>query len=158
MTSKNTKQTAVVLQSVYTALRPHLASGYACDSYFSDIYDDYAGGLAYLPSVVSKYYTGSRVIQRCMAAHYADYDSDNPRCPDKLYDSLRSMTGNYSLAVRRIIHAVLISYIDTIPAADKPLLLSKNCTGEHLSTDELAALWTRVLWYAMCADLSNSNI
>ena len=149
MSNSPKTMTATVLRNAYSVIRKTTRDQV---TYFSRVYGSYCIDHGADIGDVCAYMTGSRIIPRAIIRYYADIDS--PRCPWMLYNDIHTSLSDspgITSAILTKLYRSLCDYISTLPPRDAAELIQET-QESMLIADNVARLWTTVLWYTMCCD------
>lgn len=127
---------------VYSGIREPIERYFA--SMFSSFYDQSDSQPSC--SVVKAIVRGKQLVPRKLLCHY--WDSDQPRCPQKLEEDLMALAECCFVDASRrdALHHVLKMFLKAVPTADAEDL------RHMMSTGDIIHMWACLTWYAICSD------
>ena len=151
-------KTAQILQTTHGVIHD-LISGPA---HFAEVFCAYAnryygrGATALPEGHISQIATGKTLIPRRLIRLYVDPVA--PRCPQNLLDDLSDYCKTMLEPNRRLapMQATLLHSIADLPPADQAEQTADVCLGNP-TIDSVAALWCRLLSYAMAMDYATQG-
>ena len=152
---KSTSKTSLLVPSLFQWLKP-LTPEFGCnaEARWGYVFRSVLENENLQSSTISRYMTGKRCIPKKYPLHYADRTS--PRRPAPLYldiDYALQMMAPDTSRCRKMLDALVLFISENINPIDQPFIMP-GFIPTIPGKSEVANLFTVVLWYCICHDVT----